>query len=284
MDARKFGVIGHPIEHSLSPLMHAASFKALGLPHTYEKFDVLPERVGDFIKKDAKEKDLSGINVTIPHKQNVIKHLDAVSREAELIGAVNTIKFGKKIEGYNTDGIGFVGSLHDESVGVRDNTFLVVGAGGAGRAITFQIALEGGYVTLASEFREDAENLSRSVLDKLDVEVPVITCTPEDISAALEDAAVLVNATPVGMHPKIDATILPGKMIPDDTVVVVDIVYNPVKTKLVTEAEARGLKTISGVGMLARQGAESERIWLGIEPPVKEMKDAVTKALSKSIK
>lgn len=279
MGPKRFAVIGHPIGHSLSPLMHNEAFRVLNLPHTYDKFDVLPEWVRDFVRKDAMKKGLAGINVTIPHKQSVIPHLDAISKEAELIGAVNTIKFGERIEGYNTDGMGFIRTLLGESVEVKDNTFLVIGAGGAGRAITFQTTLEGGLVTLASEFRQDAEKLSKSVLDKLDVDVPVIGCKPGDITEALEDVSVLVNATPVGMRPKVNESVIPAKIIPEDTVVV-DIVYNPVETKLLREAAARGLKTISGVGMLVHQGAESERIWLGIEPPVKEMKAAVLKALS----
>jgi len=281
MESKHFGVIGHPITHSLSPIMHEAAFKKLGLPHTYKRFDVPDAWVSDFLEKDVLEKRLSGINVTIPHKQKVMPLLDKLSREAEVIGAVNTITFGGKTVGYNTDGIGFVRNLEENKVSVKDNTFLVLGTGGAGRAITFQLTLEGGYVTIADKMTDRAGDLRDSVLDKLGVDIPIIECNPKSIVEALEGIEVLVNATPVGMHPNVNASVVSAESIPDNTVVA-DIVYNPLETKLRREAKARGLKTVSGVGMLVHQGAEALRIWLGVEPPIKEMTEAVAGALGET--
>ena len=281
MESKVFGLVGHPVGHSMSKVMHEASFAELGLGHGYELFDVLPERVGDFLSKDSKEKGIAGLNVTIPHKQAVMKHLDELSQEAELIVAVNTIKFegGKKI-GFNTDGVGFIKSLEAEGIKVNDATLLVVGAGGAGRAITFQATLAGGIVSIADARADAAKSLSDDLLEKLDAEVPTVECKQKSLAEALADIEVLVNATPLGMHPREGDSILAGELIPEDTVVV-DIVYNPIETKLLRDAGARGLKTVSGAGMLAHQGAESERIWLDVEPPVEVMKKAVLKELTR---
>jgi len=277
MTGSRFGVIGNPIGHSLSPLMHEASFSALGLAHSYEKIDVAPNELADFIES-AKRGGFSGLNVTIPHKQAVMPLLDEFSREAELIGAVNTIKFGVKNIGYNTDGIGFVRCLSDEGVSIEGKRILLVGAGGAGRAIAFQSTLEGGVVSIASEFKKDSVLLSHDISSKLGARVRVIECDQESIEHALSDVDVFVNATPVGMKPNVDASVIGVDSLPDG-IVVVDIVYNPIETKLVGDALKRGLKTVSGVGMLVQQGAESERIWLDIEPPVAEMKKTVIKNL-----
>lgn len=274
-----FGVIGHPIKHSLSPVMHNAVFKKLGLEYTYKAFDV-PENQLKKKLDELKSQGTLGLNITIPHKINVIKHLDELSREARLIGAVNTIKFGEKMGGYNTDGLGCVCALTEAGIKLKDARVLILGAGGAARAVGFQCTLSGALLSLSNRESERymAEELSADIKRKLGADVEVVTMNDESLSKALGEADVLIHATSVGMHPNVDASILDAKIIPEH-VAVMDIVYNPIKTKLLKEAEKAGCKTIDGVGMLVHQGAESLKIWLGIDAPVDIMRKAVLEKL-----
>lgn len=275
----QFGLVGHPIGHSLSQAMHGAAFDQLGLDHQYDLFDVIKEDLGLFMK-NAKEKGMIGCNVTIPHKVEIIKYMDELSNEAELIGAVNTIKFGKKVMGYNTDGIGCVRALNEAGIDLKDKRILLLGAGGAARAIGFQCTLEGASVSISNRESERymAEDLSLELEKKLKKPCPVITMDDKTIEKELKSSDILINSTPVGMNPNVDQSVIPEKIIPKN-IAVMDIVYNPIKTKLLKAAKKRGCKTVSGVGMLVHQGAESERIWLGVEPPVKLMYKVVEERL-----
>lgn len=275
----KFGLIGHPVGHSLSPALHNVSFKHLGLDYEYVLFDVEKEKLGVFFD-NAKKRGMLGVNVTIPNKVEVIKYLDDLSREAELIGAVNTIKFGDKLTGYNTDGIGCAQALAEAGVDIKGKRILILGAGGAARSIIFQCALDGAQISISNRKAEKkmAIDLSKDVTKKLKVECPVVDLNNKSVAKALEGSDVLIHATPVGMHPDTDASIIPADIIPEN-VAVMDIVYNPIETKLLAEAKKNGCTTINGVGMLVHQGAQSERIWLGVEPPVDKMRAAVENTL-----
>ena len=267
---RRFGLLGHPVEHSMSAVMHNAVFKKLNLPYSYELFDVLEEDLGSFM---AKTSDFYGMNVTIPYKVKVISFLDGLSKEAKLISAVNTIKIdGRKI-GYNTDGIGCVRALEENNVKVKGSRVLVLGAGGASRAIVFRLALEGAKVSIFNRTRSKALELAGEVKRK--------TKNGVDVASDLDltNVDVLINATSVGMHPKVDETPVEKSLLCPN-LVVMDLVYNPVKTRLLSESEKAGCKTIDGVGMLVNQGAESLRVWLDIKPPIDVMRDAVVKELS----
>lgn len=275
----KFGLVGHPVGHSLSPAMHNASFKKLGLDYDYVLFDVEKNDLKKFIE-NAKKREMVGVNVTIPHKVEVIKYVDKLSREAELVGAVNTIKFGKETVGYNTDGIGCVKALEEAGVKVKDRTILLIGAGGAARSIIFQCTLEGATVLISNRKAERrmAVDLSREVKKKLGKTCEVVDLEEDSLSKALKEADIMIHATPVGMHPNTEESIISADIIPTD-VTVMDIVYNPMETKLLREAKAKGCKTVSGVGMLVHQGAESERIWLNVNPPVDLMRKVVLTGL-----
>jgi len=263
----------------MSKVMHEAVFRKLGVSASYELFDVESGGLKSFI--EGAREGFTGLNVTIPHKVSVIDFIDELSEVAELIGAVNTVKFEDgRAFGFNTDGIGFVESLRHEGVGVCGKNVLILGAGGAARAITFQSILEGAFVSLSNreEEKQMAVDLASEACGKTGGSVLVVDMDLESLKSHLAGVDILVNATPLGMHPRTEVSVIDAGIIPEG-VVVVDIVYNPVETKLLREAGARGLKTVSGVGMLVHQGAEAERIWLGIEPPLETMYKAVLTAL-----
>lgn len=271
------GIIGHPIWHSLSPTMHNAVFEKLNLNCVYLAFDIEEKKLGTTI--DAfKALNFLGLNVTIPHKISVIKFLDKISREAELIGAVNTIKFENgNVLGFNTDGIGCVKALEEAGIRIKNKRILILGAGGAVRAIAFQCLLEGADVSISNRTKRNAIKLKQDIKRKLKKEIDIIdfNLRKED----LEGIDVLINATSIGMHPKTNFTPLKASLLNPD-IVVMDIVYNPIETKLLKDARKRGCKTVNGVGMLVHQGAESLRIWLGIKAPIDIMKKVVIRNLS----
>jgi len=273
--AKILGVIGHPIEHSLSPAMHRAALKELGLDYHYDKFEVKPEELGNFVS-DAGENFL-GFNVTVPHKVKIIEFLDSLSKEAELIGAVNTVKFENSLaKGYNTDGLGALGALKEAGQPVNGKKVLILGAGGASRAISFQLAMEGAEISIFDKIGEKAGELAGDIKEKLDKDVGIPDSSPEK----LDEFNILINATPVGMSPNTDNSPLPGEFL-NPSLTVMDIVYNPLETKLLNEAKEAGCKTVNGTGMLVNQGAESLRIWLGVEAPVETMRNALLNELEK---
>lgn len=280
------GVIGHPVGHSLSPLMHNAVFGELNLNSVYLAFDIKPEELGKFVD-GAKAMGFAGMNVTIPHKVEIIKYLDDVSKEAGLIGAVNTVKFDSgtgKTTGYNTDGLGCIRALEEAGEKISGKNIFILGAGGAARAIVFQCILEGANVTLTNRTEEMfmAVNLSSEIKEKLNKSVKVVDFSNEAIGEALNNSNILIHTTPIGMFPNVDKSIIPGDIIPP-RLTVMDIVYNPVETKLLKLARANGCKTVPGVGMFVHQGAEALKVWFNeINPPVDLMKKVVMEKFSKN--
>jgi shikimate dehydrogenase len=270
-----FGIIGSPITHSLSPKMHEAAYRKLKLSCSYKSYDVSAEKLGAFIADGRKR--FAGLNVTVPHKVAVIEYLDELDESAKLIGAVNTIKFvGGKAKGYNTDGVGCAKALEAANIQVRGRKVLVLGAGGAARAIVYQLVEEGADVVIANRTRENAEKLAAEVREKTGKEVGVVELS--SVGGVIPEVDVVVNTTTVGMTPKKGESPLPADVL-SPRLVVMDIVYNPVETRLLRDAKKRGCKTVDGVGMLVHQGAESFKIWLGIDAPIEEMRDAVMKEL-----
>jgi shikimate dehydrogenase len=267
-----FGLIGHPVAHSMSKVMQEAAFRELGLGYTYGLFDVSEEELKLFMDNSS----FRGLNVTVPLKRAVVAYMDELSPEAAVIGAVNTIESssGRKV-GHNTDASGFMKCLGEAGIGVRDQTFLVLGAGGAARGIVFKLAMEKARVYLWARDPKKAEALSADVLEGVGVHVE----PTERMDEVMRKADVLVNATSAGMSPKADETPVPKELL-DPLIKVVDIVYNPVETRLLREAGEKGCFTVGGLNMLVHQGAEALRIWLGVEPPVEAMRKAVSDALA----
>ncbi len=249
-----FGIIGDPVEHTLSPGMHNAAFKELDMNNIYVPFHVNAEELEDAIA-GAYALGIKGLNITIPHKTEVIKYLDYLDIAAGLIGAVNTIEFGKNgAVGHNTDGIGAVRAIN-EITSVKNKKVMILGAGGAARAVAFQILLSGAKnLVISNRTIERASELRDDLVEKLEPNV-LVTDLGNELERELKDTDILVNTTPIGMYPNISQKpIVTADMMHED-LVVNDIVYNPLKTGLLNEAEKAGAKPISGVKMLMYQGS-----------------------------
>ncbi|HEX7467903.1 MAG TPA: shikimate dehydrogenase [Methanobacterium sp.] len=269
-----FGIIGDPVEHSLSPAMHNAAFEKLCLDNIYVPFLVKAEELEDAIK-GAHAMGIKGLNVTIPHKTEVINYLDYLDIAAGLIGAVNTIEFGENgAIGHNTDGIGAIRAI-EEITPVKNKKFMILGAGGAARAVSFQLFLSGAKsLTISNRTVDKAEVLREDLVEKLDNDVKVIDMGFE-LEQELKDTDILINTTPMGMYPNINQKPLITADMIHKSLIVNDIVYNPLKTGLILEAEKAGAKTIYGIKMLMYQGIESFKIWTGIEPPIEVFEKAL---------
>jgi shikimate dehydrogenase len=267
------GLIGDPVEHTISPYMHNAGFSYFNLDYVYVPFQVKKENLESAII-GARSLDIKGLNVTIPHKIEVMKFLDCIDNTAELIRAVNTIKFDDEIKGYNTDGLGAMRAI-EEITAVKDKKLVILGAGGASRAISYQAVLNGaGEVIIANRTIDKALKLTGNLKDNLNADVKAISLGKE-LEEELVDSDILINTTPVGMYPNINKKPLVTSEMMHEGLLVNDVIYNPFETGLLKEANKAGAKTISGIKMLIYQGIESFKIWTGREPPIKVFEDAV---------
>ncbi len=268
-----FGVIGHPIKHSKSPLMHNAALKKAEINGCYFAFDIENEKLNEFVQ-GAKAMNMGGFNVTIPHKENIIKYLDGVTDEAEIIGAVNTVFFENgKLIGDNSDGRGFILSLMKEgSFDPKGKKVLVLGAGGASRAVTAKLASEG--CKEIALFDIDS-NKSKSVADAVNgfFKGIVYVINKEEIKEKALIADLIVNCTPVGMKDS-DPELLEESIF-NKNQTVYDLIYNPAKTKLLKSAEKKGAKIVNGLGMLVYQGAIAFEIWTGKKPDTEVMLNTI---------
>ncbi len=278
-DTGVLGIFGHPVSHSLSPLMQNAALEACGLNMVYLAFDVDREELCNAVRAIRALK-LIGVNVTIPHKEGVIKYLDEVVGDALICGSVNTILNDKgRLRGFSTDGEGYVRSLAEEGVDLEGKRVLVLGAGGAAKGIVLAILKRRPRsITISNRTPERAEDLLKRFEGMERVKMEAIPFDHEALAGVMKRTDLLINTTPLGMEGR-EPLRLPLHHLPEGAVVS-DIVYKPVKTPLLKEAEGLGYKTIDGVGMLVEQGAMSFEIWTGIRPPKGLMRDVVIKALS----
>jgi shikimate dehydrogenase len=262
----KLGLIVHPLGHSLSPKIHAAALKACGLQGDYSLFPIPPEdaqALKDLLVR-VRAGEIHGLNVTIPHKQNVIEFMDELTPTAKAIGAVNTIYLREnKLVGDNTDAPGFLFDLKkfmgDREWGM-DKSALVLGAGGSARAIVYALVSDGWSVVIAARRIEQAQLLTQSFTN---YHLSVANFT--DLRLSTFD--LLVNTTPIGMTPNTDQSPLPENTTLSKDTVVYDLVYNPRETKLVKDARAQGLSATTGLGMLIEQAALAFELWTGHNPP-----------------
>jgi shikimate dehydrogenase len=256
-----YGIFGFPIGHSLSPLMHTTAFAHHQLDAVYLPFAVPPDRLASAVKAvDALQ--MGGVNVTIPHKQAVMTWLDELSPEARLIGAVNTIhRHQGRLHGYNTDGIGFLRALEESGCDVSGRTVLLLGAGGAARAIAVQLCLARIHrLYLANRTQRRAEELAAALKEGLPATDISVTAMGESVlSADLSHIDIVVNATSLGMHPHDHLPLPVADLGPRH--VVCDIVYRPLHTPLLRAAQRQGARTVDGLGMLIHQGAKAFEIW-----------------------
>jgi shikimate dehydrogenase len=264
------GVIGFPIEHSLSPAMHNAAFAALGMHDwQYDKMAIPPDVLGHSIK-ELRNHEWVGINVTVPHKEAVMKFMMA-DPLAQGIGAINTIDFRQNV-GTNTDVLGFMNDLVAHDISVSGARVVVLGAGGAARAIVYGLAKAGAQVAVVNRTVERAQELARTLL------VPMTIMTQAE--AYEWQPALIVNCTSVGMHPRIEATPWSDTTPFPQGVTVYDTIYRPAQTQLMQQAEAASGRAVNGVGMLVRQGAVAFERWTGVQPPIEVMMTAVLAGLA----
>ena len=268
------GLIGHPVEHSFSPPMHNAAFEKLDMDYAYVAFDVNPNNLENAIK-GAEALNIKGFNVTIPHKIDVMNYLDEIDEVAQLIGAVNTIDF-KNLKGYNTDGIGAIRAI-EEVISIKNKNVLIAGAGGASRAISFYIAKYGAStLKILNRNVEKAQKLASDISNSGLIDY-VFSDSINNMD--LSDVDILINTTPVGMHPNIDDVPIAQARDMHEDLVVFDAVYNPNETGLLKQAIEADAKPVYGIKMLLYQGAESFEIWTGKKAPVDVMHEALTKYL-----
>ena len=272
------GIIGDPIEHTMSPVMHNAAFQELGIDYLYVAFRVRKEELGKAVA-GMRALNIRGLNVTIPHKINVIPLLDELDPLIEKIGAVNTIVNNDGVlKGYNTDATGFLQALLERGVEPKGKNVAILGAGGASRAISFILAERGAHLFILNRSSSRAEELAGRISQTSRDGAKALRLDEENLSSVLKSVDILVNTTSLGMSPNVDESPLPAKLLRPG-LVVFDIVYNPIKTRLLGEAGAAGARTISGIEMLAWQGALASEKWTGQKEPLELMKREAIKAL-----
>lgn len=272
-----YGVLGYPAKHSLSPLMHNAALRALKIDAEYKIFEITPQDLKEFMHS-LSQKNIYGLNVTIPYKEKAVHFMNKMSEEAKLIGAVNTIKVsGEELEGFNTDGEGFIRHLSEDlNFDPPGKTIAIIGAGGAGRAVSVYLSkyspkkisiydVDGArLLALANYLKVNFKHIdfeSVSSTEKLNINL----------------ADLLVNATSVGMK-KHDPCLVDEKYL-HKNLLVYDLIYNPKETKLLALAKERGCRVSNGLGMLLHQGMISFEIWTGEKAPKKLMQQALLVSL-----
>jgi shikimate dehydrogenase len=271
-----YGVIGDPIRHSMSPLMHNDQFQQMGLDAYYHPFHVKKEHLKEAVM-GMKALGVQGFNVTIPHKTAIMNFLDNIDPLAEAIGAVNTVvRDGERFVGYNTDGVGFVQALkEDYRSELTNEKILIIGAGGAARAIYYTLAKERPLqIDLANRTIEKAEKLIRAC----PFPVQSSAYSIHEAEKHLADYTVIVQTTSIGMYPQQDALPISLERVTKQTFLS-DIVYNPLQTKFLQEGAKNGLATQNGVGMFVYQGALAFQLWTGKKPNIERMKSIVIQQL-----
>jgi shikimate dehydrogenase len=270
---RVCGIIGDPIEHTLSPVMHNAAFLEMGLDYVYLPFRVAEKDLHGAIK-GLRALNIAGINVTIPHKVEVMPLLDEVDEMAGYIGAVNTIVNQNGIlKGYNTDASGFYRVFTVNKIEIKKKKIVILGAGGAARAVAFILADKSAEITILNRSLDAAQAIAQRIFKTLRSEIKIGDLNSKHLQSSLEEADIVVNATSLGMSPQLAETPVPVSLL-NERMLVVDIIYNPLQTRLLKEAEKKGARVINGLEMLVQQGAAAFELWTGHKAPIETMRKA----------
>jgi len=263
-----YGIIGHPVRHSLSPVMHNSAFRLLGINAVYLAFDVTNLEAAI---TGVKALGIKGLSVTIPHKEKIMRYVDEIDDMSKRIGAINTvINRDGVLFGSNTDWLGAIRAL-EEITPLKNKKVIIIGAGGSARAICVGLKDRGASVHIANRTISKARELASLCEGSFS--------GLKEIDEIAKDFDILINTTPVGMHPNEDKIVLEPEILPNFKVVM-DIVYSPVETLLLKEAKKRGCKTISGLKMLLYQAIAQFELWTNQLAPIKEMEEALLKAIS----
>jgi shikimate dehydrogenase len=275
-----YGILGWPVEHSRSPAMQSAAFRARGLDASYVCFSVHPDDVGDAVR-GLKALGVRGANVTVPHKEAVIRWLDDVTPEARAIGAVNTIvREIDRLVGHNTDASGFTRSLDEADVELEGARAVVLGAGGAARAAIVGLAARGvRNIVVAARRAEQAALLTKELAAVCgETTLEVSDLSREALAMHFRDTTLLIQSTSATLSGSSDATDFAAQLSLDalpSAATVVDLVYKPRETTVLTRAKERGLKTVDGLGMLLHQGALAFELWTHMPAPVEVMRQVL---------
>lgn len=280
---RVCGLIGQPVEHTFSPVIHNTAFGALNLNCVYLPFEVFPEYLGAALAA-VRALNLAGINVTIPHKETVLTHLDEVDQEARLMGAVNTVvNRAGRLVGYNTDGRGFLEAVAGRAGFVPGGSkILLLGAGGAARAVAVKMAMSGAdQINVANRTPDRAADLVETLSRYTPARAHYLSWEPfgkvfsDALLNAVKQADLIVQCTPLGMYPAADrAPEFPFEVL-QSRQLVCDLVYNPVRTKFLSAAQDAGAQVVDGLEMLVRQGAIAFELWTDQKAPVELMREAL---------
>lgn len=275
-----YGLIGYPVKHSYSALMHNAAFKHYGMDAEYQLFEVAPEKLDEFFKKTIREKKILGFNVTVPHKEKVVEYLDSKKDSlVETIGAVNTVRVEPNgaLSGYNTDSEGFDRDLEEQGVAIADKNVCLLGAGGGAKAVAFAIMDK--HPKKLSIFDIDpakTQELVKRIKRFYPTDVFEVVGRIEDLEIAKAD--ILINATPVGMKES-DPLLVKQEWL-HQNLFVYDLIYNPSETKLLKMAKEAGCKYANGLGMLLYQGVLAFQHWTDKKAPVEVMRKALLERIS----
>ncbi|MBI2183575.1 MAG: shikimate dehydrogenase [Thaumarchaeota archaeon] len=273
------GIIGDPIGHSLSPKMHNAAFEANNLNFVYAAFNVKKDALRDAVA-GLKALGVVGFNVTIPHKVDVISYLDDLDVSVRALTAVNTVvRNGSSLVGFNTDVEGFLSPLRSRGIGLSGTKVTVLGAGGAARACVAGLSMEGcESITVLGRTVSRLRELSQALKGLAGNKMVTRPLTSNTLKETVEASDIVVNATPIGMHPNISDSPVPAELLRTD-LLVYDLVYNPIKTTLLKYAESAGASMIQGYEMLVAQGAVAFRLWTQTSPPIEVMEKAALEGL-----
>jgi shikimate dehydrogenase len=279
---KQFGVIGHPIAHSLSPLMHNTAFALLGLDCTYQACDVPGGALADALE-GFKCEEFVGLNVTIPHKEAVLDLLDEVDPEAGAIGAVNTIAFeGARLIGHNTDAYGVLKSLEPFRAQIVGDTALLLGAGGAARAVSYVLLTHffPSELVIANRSEQRAQDLAAQCKAlSANTTINAMSLADSKVRQIIERSSLVINATSVGMTPSVDESPIHDDVPFHTGQIVMDLIYTPLETNFLKIASGRGARTISGLEMFIHQGARSFEIWTGQQMPVDRIRSVLAQRL-----
>lgn len=276
------GIIGNPVAHSMSPALHNRAFTELDLDYVYLAFRVEPGAVARVLDGMRAMENFRGLSVTIPHKLEVVACVDEISDADQGIGSINTIiNDGGRLRGLGTDGPGARQALLDNGLQPAGSRVAIIGTGGAARAIAFDLAFNAKpeKLILLGVAQQELVQLTRDIAEKSGADVEGVLFDDASLARVLEESSILINATPVGMHPHVDQSVVPADLL-HPGLGVMDIVYNPLTTKLLADAKSKGLVTVSGLEMFVNQAVIQFESWTGCAAPKQAMREVVLQRLA----
>lgn len=275
------GIIGHPISHSMSPIMQNSALSELNLDYVYIAFDVLSKNLKNALE-GMKALEIQGLNITIPHKENAIKYLDKIDPLALKVGAVNTIKLQDGLlYGKNTDVEGAKQALYDAGITLSGLNTVLIGSGGAAKAISYCFIQKVNRLTILNRTEQKAKQLAKRLKNESNTQIIAKKLNGTNLTNEIKSADILINATPVGMYPSQHGSIISKDML-NKELIVFDLIYNPLETQLIKDAKSIGCKTLNGLDMLINQGALAFKWWTNHKLNTKSMKRKLIQILSEN--